>query len=226
MNATDPGTSAGEAHAYFQAIEETFVRLRGAPLLLSPADWRVASGWHTRAIPLEVVRRVLEEVFERRRQRGTRGRISSLRYCAPAVEAAWQEISRLAAAGLTATAAPFEVAPRLAALGGALPADLPQRQEWAERINSLAGSAEEVEQALARLDRELLEKLAAAEGAEDGERASRSLEAALARLGERLPAEELTLARERLARQLLRQRWGLPVLALFSPEAEPGEPSA
>ena len=75
-----------EDHAYFQAVEEIFVRLRGAPLLLSPKDWHVARRWHREGIPLDLVARVLEEVFAKRKERGTRGKMSSLRYCAPAVE--------------------------------------------------------------------------------------------------------------------------------------------
>ncbi|HSK75349.1 MAG TPA: hypothetical protein VLQ45_02745, partial [Thermoanaerobaculia bacterium] len=47
-----------------------------------------------------------------------------------------------------------------------------------------------------------------------------AVEKTLASLGGRLPAEELERSRERLARQALRRRLGLPVLSLFSPEAE------
>ena len=54
---------------YFRAIEEAFIRLRGAPLLLSPADWQTAKSWHEERIPLELVGRVMEEVFERLRER-------------------------------------------------------------------------------------------------------------------------------------------------------------
>lgn len=225
--ATPPPFAAGEAQRYFQAIEGAFVRLRGAPLLLSPADWQVASRWHQDGVPLELVERVLEEVFERRRQRGGRGRISSLRYCAPAVEAAWEEISRLAAAGRGAEAPSFDVRARLEALAGALPESLPERSRWKARILALAGRAEEVEAALAELDREVVERLAA-EGGDLGSagKVEEAVEAALAELRGRLPAEEVAAARARLARQVVRQRWGLPVLSLFSPEAEPAGPAA
>jgi hypothetical protein len=45
------------------------------------------------------------------------------------------------------------------------------------------------------------------------------VEATLASLASRLPADEVEAARSRLARQVLRQSLGLPVLSLFSPEA-------
>src|SRR3954462_8488132 len=86
-------------HAYFQAIEEIFVELRGAPLLLSPADWQGARRWHGEGVPFELVRSTLEEVFARRKERGARGKISSLGYCAPAVEGAWGELKDLIAPG-------------------------------------------------------------------------------------------------------------------------------
>src|SRR5262249_60194670 len=86
-------------HAYFQAIEEIFVELRGAPLLLSPADWQVARRWHREGVPLDLVRGSLEEVFAKRKERGAKGKISSLRCCAPAVAAAWAGLRELAAPG-------------------------------------------------------------------------------------------------------------------------------
>jgi hypothetical protein len=212
---TDSDAEADQA--YFQAVEETFVRLRGAPLLLSPADWQVARRWHRDGVPLPLVQRVLEEVFARRRERGAKGRINSLRYCKPAVEAAWEEVQQLTAPGRRTEAEPLEVSPRLAALARALPGEL---AGVASAILGLEGESEEVEAALAELDRELLQ--AAAAGLDEA--ASAELEDAvdstLATLAARLPPEDLASARDRLRRQLLRRRLGLPVLSLFSPEAQ------
>src|SRR4029077_879820 len=98
-------------HAYFQAVEEIFVELRGAPLLLSPADYRVAQRWHREGVPLDLLRRTLEEVFAKRQERGAKGKVNSLRYCAPAVEAAWSDLRELTAPGQRAAAPAFEVAP-------------------------------------------------------------------------------------------------------------------
>ncbi|HEV2854306.1 MAG TPA: hypothetical protein VHC97_16045 [Thermoanaerobaculia bacterium] len=204
-------------HAYFQAVEEIFVELRGAPLLLSPADWQVARRWHQEGVPLDLVKRTLEEVFAKRKERGAKGKISSLRYCAPAVEAAWEDLRELTAPGERAEAPAFEVRPRLAALAAALPRSFPEIQA---RIAALDGDPQQVEDRLATLDREMLD---AAETGLDGETRAEigaAVEKTLAALGGRLPAEELERSRDRLARQALRRRLGLPVLSLFSPEAE------
>jgi hypothetical protein len=206
----------GSDHAYFQAVEEIFVELRGAPLLLSPADWQVARRWHREGVPLELVRSTLEEVFAKRKERGAKGKISSLRYCAPAVEAAWADVRELTAPARRAEAPTFEVVPRLQALA----ASLPGRETLAARVAGLSGDPQEVEERLAALDREMLDQ--AWEGL-DGEARSEveaAVEKTLAALAGRLPAGELASSRERLVRQTLRRKLGLPVLSLFSPEAQ------
>jgi hypothetical protein len=206
-------------HAYFQAVEEIFVELRGAPLLLSPADWQVARRWHQDGVPLDLVRRTLEEVFAKRKERGAKGKISSLRYCAPAVEAAWEDLRELTAPGERAETPAFEVHPRLAALAGALPGSFAEIQA---RIAALDGDPQHVEDRLASLDREMLDVAEAGLDEETRTEIDAAVEKTLASLGGRLPAEELERSRVRLARQALRRRLGLPVLSLFSPEAEGG----
>lgn len=220
MTAIDepPVEEIDDDHAYFQAIEEIFVTLRGAPLLLSPADWQVARRWHREGVPLHLIGRVLEEVFAKRKERGTKGKISSLRYCAPAIEAAWAELRELTAPGERAEAAPFDVPARLRALAAALPEE--SREAFASRITALQGDPQSVEAQLANLDRELLVAVA---GGLDGDTRSEvdsEVEKALTAFGARLSAEERARSRERLTYQVLRQRLGLPVLSLFSPEAD------
>jgi hypothetical protein len=225
-------TEAAEAaeRAYFQAIEEIFVRLRGAPLLLSPADWHVARRWHREGVPLDLVEGALAEVFARRKERGATGRISSLRYCAPAVEVAWAHLRELTAPGererAPAATAGLDIPARLAALAAALPEELPERAAWTARITALSGpspatpATPAIEEGLAALDRELLDTaLAGLSG-----RTEKAIEAAvattLAALAGRLPEDELARSRDSLRRQIARERLGLPVLSLFSPEAE------
>ncbi|HQN38153.1 MAG TPA: hypothetical protein PLQ31_01300, partial [Thermoanaerobaculia bacterium] len=53
--AASEGEPSAEDHAFFQAIEERFVALRGAATLLSPADWQLARAWHRAGIPLAAV---------------------------------------------------------------------------------------------------------------------------------------------------------------------------
>jgi hypothetical protein len=219
MSATAEGQDPD--HAYFQAVEEIFVELRGAPLLLSPADWQVARRWHREGVPLELVRRTLEEVFAKRKERGAKGKISSLRYCAPAVEAAWAELRDLTAPGDRAAAPAFEVVARLAALAASLPPSFPGREILAARLATLAGDPQEVEDRLAALDREMLDTASDDLDMESRGEIDAAVEKTLALLRGRLPADELETSRDRLARQALRRRLGLPVLSLFSPEAEP-----
>ncbi|HSS47986.1 MAG TPA: hypothetical protein VLX28_03470 [Thermoanaerobaculia bacterium] len=207
-------------HAYFQAVEEIFVELRGAPLLLSPTDYRVAQRWHREGVPLDLVRRTLEEVFAKRQERSAKGKVNSLRYCAPAVEAAWSDLKELTAPGQRAAASAFEVAPRLAALAAALPSVLPGREILTARLSRLTGDPQDVEERLAALDREMLEAVVAGLDPEGRAEIDAAVEKTLALLRGRLPAEEIETSRARLFRQTLRRRLGLPVLSLFSPEAE------
>jgi hypothetical protein len=214
-------------HAYFLAIEDQFVRLRGAPLLLSPADWQVARRWHRQGVPLELVRRALEEVFARRRERGAKGRISSLRYCAPAVEAAWVEQAELAAPGARVAAEPFVAATRLAALAAALPGGFARAAELRQRLAELARAGldpQAVEERLAELDGAMLDGALADLAPAERPALDAAVERTLAALAGRLAAAEIERARARLVRQVLRERLGLPILSLFSPEALPPEP--
>jgi len=209
-----------EDHAYFQAIEEIFVRLRGSPLLLSPADWQVARRWHRDGVPLDLVRRALEEVFAKRKERGAKGKISSLRYCASAVEAAWEELRELTAPGERLEAPVFDPSSRLQALAKALPPELPGREGLATRIAALAGDPQKIEEGLALLDREMLATVATSLENMTRSEVEAAVEKTMAGLRGRLSAEELERSRERLTWQVLRQRLALPVLSLFSPEAE------
>lgn len=217
-------SATAEDHAYFRAVEDVFIGLRGAPLLLSPADWQVAQRWHRMGVPLALIETTLTEVFTKRGERGARGRIQSLRYCAPAVEAAWEEIQELQAPGEREAEAPaLDVPARLAALAAALPPKLPGRDELAAAIGALDGPPERVEQALTRLDERTLDAAERRLRAPGREELERQAEASLAGVAGRLPAAEVEAARARLVRRLLRKRLELPVLSLFGPEAEAGD---
>ena len=213
-------TGEGDSQRYFGAIEAAFIRLRGAPLLLSPEDWRQADEWRRRGVPLELVLATLEQVFARRAERGAAGKIHSLRYCAPAVETAWQEVEALTAGGRRRDAPAVDVAARL----GALAASLPQEQaDLAERVRALAGPTSEVERALAALDEEMMAAAVAALADDERRALERRTAAALEALAGRIEADELAEARRRLLRQALRRARGLPVLSLFSAEAAAAE---
>ena len=204
-----------EEVTYFRAVEDAFVRLRGAPLLLSPADFQVAKRWRREGVPLSLVVATLQDVFAKRRERGATGRINSLRYCAQAVDAAWAEVRELQGPGRRAVGGETPVAERLVALAEALPAELARREEWKSRLLALSGPAEAVEQALRGLDDELLAAATASLRAVDRERVDGEVGSILAGLRDRFPEGELEALRAQLRRQRLRRAAGLPVLTLF-----------
>jgi hypothetical protein len=207
-------------HAYFQTIEESFIRLRGAPLLLSPSDWQLARQWRREGIPLALVLATLEQVFAQRAARGAKGRIQGLRYCADAMERAWQEHQDLVAIGARREQPEMDVSPRLEALASALPESLPHREQITERLRALTGSSEDVERALMLIDQEVIALAAESLDSATREGIERSVEEALVKLASRISPEDRSVIRDRLYRQTLRRRANLPLLSLFAPEAE------
>ncbi|MEK7723812.1 MAG: hypothetical protein AAB336_05655, partial [Acidobacteriota bacterium] len=49
---------------YFSEIEETFIRRRGKNLFLSPLDWALMETWQEREVPIHIVLRAIEKVFD------------------------------------------------------------------------------------------------------------------------------------------------------------------
>jgi hypothetical protein len=75
--------------AYYQAVEEHFVSLRGDPLFLSNADWLLIRRWKTMGIPLRVVLRGIKDALDSHAHSFRRNeKVASLRYCSSEVEAA------------------------------------------------------------------------------------------------------------------------------------------
>lgn len=78
--------------SYFSEIEETFVRRRGRNLLLSPLDWALIENWQEREIPLHIVLRAIENVFDTVDKQPSRKRaVKSLFYCKEEIEAQYSE---------------------------------------------------------------------------------------------------------------------------------------
>jgi len=76
---------------YFTEIEDTFVRRRGKHLILSPIDWAIIEGWQERGIPLHIVLRAIESVFDVFDKNPGPRSIKSLLYCREEIEAQYQE---------------------------------------------------------------------------------------------------------------------------------------
>jgi hypothetical protein len=214
----EPEAGSVEDQAYFRALEEKLIELRGSTTLLSPADWQVAAEWRRRGIPLELVGAVMAELALRQRARRSKRGFSSLRYFRAAVEAAWHEQLELGAGGVAPRFDPGPpVEARLEALAAALPPETPR--VWRDEILGLTGPLEEVEAALVELDRRLLESVAARLVPAARTRIARRVEAAARGFEGALPEAELAALRERLRAQALRAEAGLPLLSLFAAEA-------
>ncbi|MBK7931899.1 MAG: hypothetical protein IPK01_00095 [Acidobacteria bacterium] len=80
---------------YFTEIEDTFIRRRGKNLFLSPIDWALIESWQDRGIPMHIVIRSIESVFDiyDKQPPGTRS-IKSLFYCRDEIEVQYAEWSR------------------------------------------------------------------------------------------------------------------------------------
>ena len=77
---------------YFTEIEETFVRRRGRNLLLSPLDWALIENWQEREVPLHIILRAIETVFDGvDKQPGRKRGVKSLFYCKEEIEAQYAE---------------------------------------------------------------------------------------------------------------------------------------
>ncbi|MBA3694175.1 MAG: hypothetical protein H0W77_12185, partial [Acidobacteria bacterium] len=73
-----------------------FIRRRGRNLLLSPLDWALIETWQEREIPLRIILRAIEKVFDGVDKQPAKKRIvKSLLYCREEIEAqyaAWLEM--------------------------------------------------------------------------------------------------------------------------------------
>ncbi len=78
---------------YFTEIEETFIRRRGKNLLLSPIDWALIETWQERDIPLHIVLRGIEKVFDVAEANPRKRSIKSIAYCREEIEAQFAEWS-------------------------------------------------------------------------------------------------------------------------------------
>lgn len=209
----------GGDRQYFRRLEDLFISLRGAPLLLSPADWEVARRWREAGIPLDLIESVLREIFERSPKKAGRGGVRSLKYFDRPVTAAWEESLELGAAEGDRTAREIDVPSRLAMLAASLPERPDELRQIGQQIRALSGSAQQVEAGLAGIDAEMLRISLASLSKSEAAALEEGVERALARLDPRLDSREVTRLRDGLRMRQLRRLKSLPLLSLFSPDA-------
>ena len=77
---------------YFSEIEETFNKRRGKYLFLSPLDWTLIESWQEKGVPLHIVLRGIEKVFDGYDAKaGKRRAVKSISYCREEIEAQYEE---------------------------------------------------------------------------------------------------------------------------------------
>jgi hypothetical protein len=223
MSAPPEGAAAVDPEAqYFQAVEESFIELRGDPLMLSNADWLLIRRWRRAGIPLRVVLRGIRDALDGHAHSWGRARkVGSLRYCEREVEAArerWHRALRLGQDGeLSHTVQLQNLARGLrdaqdlpAALGKACAEVLEQIENGTAEAEpgAIEGWLQEGERRLLRAARRALDERSLAE-------LETAIDRELAPYQERMPARVVEQVRhEALARALL-GRFGLPRLSLF-----------
>ena len=96
---------------YFTEIEDTFVRRRGKHLLLSPIDWAMIEGWRDRGVPLHIVIRSIENVFDGFDKNPGPRSIKGLLYCKEEVEAQFLEWASMQAGKANSNEGSVEFSP-------------------------------------------------------------------------------------------------------------------
>src|SRR5262245_21904579 len=227
--------------AYYRAVEEEFVRRRGAAMLLSPRDWNLIGEWKEAGVPLRVVLQGIGNVFDAFERRAPAGRmINSLSYCKQEVLSLYDLYRSLRAVEAGRPQAPDEAAGRSAAVRhlGRLARQIRVSMTGASEsrrdrlVASLARAAAELklvrkeirgglldpralEDRLRALDVELLEVVRASLPAEEVARLKETAARTLGPSGGRMRAEARERTRHAQEERRLRDAAGLPRLTLF-----------
>jgi hypothetical protein len=234
-------TSRKAEDEYYRAVEETFVRRRGAAMLLSPRDWNLIGEWKDAGIPLRVVLQAIDNIFEGFGRRAPTGRrINSLSYCRQEVLAlhevyqglhaveAGRPLSAEAAAGVAAAARHLgRLARRVrAAMAGASEAGRDRLVGCLARVAAdLKNLRKEIkggvwdphllEQRLRRFDEDLVAASRESLSKSEIDALEGAAELALGRAGDRMTPEAREGTRLTALAALLRQATGIPRLTLF-----------
>jgi hypothetical protein len=108
----------------------------------------------------------------------------------------------------------------LAALARSIPATFPEAERVAAEVRGLRGDTAAVESGLVALDDAMLASAEARLDVDTKAEIDGFVERRLDSLRERFDTDELARAATRLRARELRRRLGLPLLSLFSPDAE------
>lgn len=82
---------------YLSEVENLFIKRRGSTLGLSPLDWQIIAEWQRQGIPLSLVLRAINDVFDNYETLPKKKKrpIKSISYCAEEIEASFEEFLQL-----------------------------------------------------------------------------------------------------------------------------------
>lgn len=205
------------------------MRRRGKALLLSPLDWALMESWKEREIPLHVVLRGIEQVFDTYESKPNQKRtIKGLSYCREEVEAQFAEWAerQVGKAADTEDDSPVDVTEdydgHLVTVSDALKAALPLVpvdvaevfERVVTRLDGLRGNfenAEKLEQSLDKLDQLIDDALLTTVDAD----LSASVDAKMEAYRGKMDAGVFATTRNLMIVKALRERHGVPRLSLF-----------
>ncbi len=219
---------------YFTEIEETFVRRRGKNLVLSPLDWALMEVWREKEVPLHIVLRAIESVFDIWEKQPKQHRtVKSLAYCREEIEAQFEEwLDTRVGASDDAEQSPADEDPLSnKAVAAHLSDSLetirelrdasgnPAMKETLERVCERLGElviepegAERLEQSLDILD-EMIDRQLQADETADAVRSE--VEKLLSPNRKSMPKDAYDRTFELMLRKKLRDAAGIPRLSLF-----------
>lgn len=72
-------------------VSNSFLQRRGSTLQMSPLDWQLISEWELQQIPLRVVCRAINDVFDKYHEQPKKKQrpVKSIAYCADEIETAF-----------------------------------------------------------------------------------------------------------------------------------------
>lgn len=195
---------------YARAVETALGRARRKPVLLSPRDWELVSGWHRQGIPLRLVLETIEEAARRTAAKGST--FASLAYVAREVESAWHDLRAERSAERAEGELPLREREEVLAAWERAASDRLVGEPLAEVLRAVltrlrAGEAFDADAAI---------DAALEGGAPEADRAAAAREAdsALAAWRHRMSAEAFAATRRRAIIDRLRSALGLPRVSI------------
>lgn len=76
---------------YLKEVEDKFIEKRGTPFILSPEDVQIILFWFKREIPLKIIKKGIEEVFEKLKEKNPEKKVNTIKYCTQKIEELFKE---------------------------------------------------------------------------------------------------------------------------------------